>query len=381
MPAPLEQTPTPPGSSGHGRKLILPVAPQALARVRFAPEEPLPPALTPREALALLDGHVAAGATIDTVEIAGPGDPLATMERTMDTLTLVREKYPRLVLTVTTLGINGEQGIKALAAHGVSRLTLLVEGVTAEVLQRVYAWIRPGKRTLPLAQAAQTLLSEQAATLAACKQAGIAVTIRTTVHADANDEHTEAIAKETAAMGATEMVLLPGLPVSTGDKTIPAPPVELMRILRGLAGRHLPIAEASAATGPETTDMAAMHQAVAPRPSQERPNVAVVSMSGMAVDLHLGQASQVLIYGPREDGLISLLHTRPMPATGGGTSRWQQLAASLTDCFCLLAASAGDNPRAVLQDHGISVRITTDEIEGTVDRLYGGGKKAKCKKE
>jgi nitrogen fixation protein NifB len=69
-----------------------------------------------------------------------------------------------------------------------------------------------------------------------------------------------------------------------------------------------------------------------------------------------------------------------MPATGGGTSRWQQLAASLTDCFCLLTASAGDNPRAVLQDHGISVLITTGEIASTVDHLCGGGKKGKCRK-
>ncbi len=379
MPPTPEQTKTRPGSNGHGLGITLPVAPQALARIRFTPEEKTPAALTPREALARLDARLAAGDAIDTVEISGPGDPLATMDRTLETLDLVREKYPKLTLTVTTLGIHGDQQVKALAAHGVSRLTLLVEGVDPEVLQRVYAWIRPAKRTVPLAQAAETLLSEQATCLAACKQAGIAATIRATVFPEANDTHIEAIARETAAMGATEMVILPGLPVIAGERTIPAPPLELMQILRGLAGQHLPMAEAPAAAAP-SMDAAGMPPSLAPRPSPERPNVAVVSQGGVEVDLHLGQASRVLIYGPREDGLISLLHTRPMPATGGGTSRWQQLAATLADCFCLLAASAGDNPRAVLQDHGISLLITTGEIESTVDHLYSGGKKGKCGK-
>jgi len=113
------------------------------------------------------------------------------------------------------------------------------------------------------------------------------------------------------------------------------------------------------------------------RPTKERPNVAVASLTGMDVDLHLGQAYQFLVYGPREDGLTCLLSTRPAPEPGGGDSRWHKLAESLGDCFSLLASGAGNKPRSILAEAGITVLVTEDEIEGTVDVLYGGGKKKK----
>ncbi|MCI5211176.1 MAG: dinitrogenase iron-molybdenum cofactor biosynthesis protein, partial [Candidatus Electrothrix sp. ATG2] len=117
-----------------------------------------------------------------------------------------------------------------------------------------------------------------------------------------------------------------------------------------------------------------------PKPTTERPNVAVVSAGGMDVDLHLGQAREVLIYGPREDGLACLLESRLTPEAGNGTSRWQALADTLPDCFALLAVNAGQNPQNVLAEQGIKVLLTEENIEGTVDVLYGGGKKKKCKK-
>ncbi|MCI5132052.1 MAG: dinitrogenase iron-molybdenum cofactor biosynthesis protein, partial [Candidatus Electrothrix sp. EH2] len=94
-----------------------------------------------------------------------------------------------------------------------------------------------------------------------------------------------------------------------------------------------------------------------------------------------GQASQVLIYGPREDGLACLLESRPAPEAGSGDSRWQALAEKcLFDCFALLATHAGKNPQKVLGDLGIKVLLTEENIEGTVEVLYGGGKKKNCKK-
>ena len=44
-----------------------------------------------------------------------------------------------------------------------------------------------------------------------------------------------------------------------------------------------------------------------------------------------------------------------------------------------MAASAGQRPREVLGNRGIRVILTEENIEGTVDVLYGGGKKEKCK--
>lgn len=114
-----------------------------------------------------------------------------------------------------------------------------------------------------------------------------------------------------------------------------------------------------------------------PEPTKERPNVAVVSSNGMDIDLHLGEAVRALIYGPREDGLPCLLGSRLLPEAGGGGTRWEALADTLVDCFALLTASTGESPRKVLSRRGITVLITDDNVEGTVDVLYGGGKKGK----
>jgi nitrogen fixation protein NifB len=372
----VKPMPTTSPRKSHPLGLVLAVAPQALARGRFAAKGKASPAISPAAALAWLDERLALGEAIDTVEIAGPGDPLATPGLTVETLDLVRKKYPRLDLVVTTLGIHGDQKIKTLVEHGLSRLILEVDAATPKVVQRLYAWIRPANKTIPLAQAAEILLSEQQACLAACTQAGLPVSIRTTVYPGVNDDHIEEIAYQVASLGATAMIILPALPTTDGEVSIPAPSQELIHTLRTLAGQHLPILDAPAASGPGVPPAPAP-ATLLPRPTHERPNVAVVSASGMAVDLHLGQATRVLVYGPREDGLVSLLDTRPMPAAGGGTSRWEQLAALLPDCFAVLAGSAGANPQAVLQGHGIPVLITDGEIEGTVDHLYGGGKKSK----
>ena len=360
-------------------RLTLPVAPQALARGRFAPEEKAPPALSPALALAWLAERLEQGAAIDMVEIGGPGDPLATPGLTLETLGLVRKKYPALECSVITLGLHGDQQVKALVEHGASHLTMLVDAVEPEVLKRLYLWIRPAKKTIPLAQSAETLLREQAASIAACKRAGLPITIRTTVYPGINDQHVEEIARQAAAMGATAMLILPGLPATDGEKSIPAPGLELMRAVRAQAAKHLAVLEASVESGPEAAQTSTPGAEV-PSASRERPNVAVVSAGGREVDLHLGQATRLLIFGPREDGLISLLGTRIMPEAGGGSTRWERLAKILSDCFALLAASAGDNPRTILRGHGIPVLITDGEIEGTVDVLYGGGKQSKCRK-
>jgi nitrogen fixation protein NifB len=100
----------------------------------------------------------------------------------------------------------------------------------------------------------------------------------------------------------------------------------------------------------------------------------------MDIDLHLGQAIKALIYGPREDGLPCLLEVRDLPEPGGGEGRWQKVSEILDDCFVLLAESAGQKPREILGTSGLPIVLIDDNVEGTVDVLYGGGKKGKCKK-
>ncbi len=318
---------------------------------------------------------------VDAVYITGPGDPLAIPGPTMETLQLIKGKFPQLGLGITTLGLGGRSSVDMLAQNGIGRVTLLVDAVDADITQSLYAWIRPGRKTIPLVKAAKILLDEQIKAVRAFKESGFTVDIRTTVYPGINDGHVENIAKKMARLGADSMTLAPCKP-SENEGYPSVPDAGLMARLFEAAAKHMQVKIGGQNTEKEwkTTSTGCTYPSTIVKPSPERPNVAVVSSDGMDVNLHLGQAIQVLIYGPREDGLACLLETRRAPEPGSGDSRWEKLADSLNDCFAMLTASAGDNPRKILSNRGISVIITDDNIEGMVDVLYGGGKKGKCKK-
>lgn len=361
--------------------LILPVAQQPFCRIRFDHPDSSARAIPPAGALKWLAENLQQDAAITGVEISGPGDPLAEIAAPLETLAEIHRQYPRLDLSLTTLGLQGAEYAKPLAAAGVSRVTLLVDAVSREVADKLYAWIRPGKKTLPLTQATPLLLEEQARAAKAFKEAGCTVTIRSTVYPGINDEHITEIARSMAGCGAETMQLVPyDCPADQEEQMLPTPDLALMQQVRDGAEKHLPTAIIGAKENRLGVDYPALlgtckSPTALLKPSRTRPNIAVASLSGMEVDLHLGQAYHVLIYGPREDGLTCLLGTRPVPAPGSGTSRWTELAATLDDCFAILVASAGQNPRQILAEHGITVLITEGEIEATVDQLYGGGKK------
>lgn len=358
----------------------MPVAPRANNRIRFASTEESMQAMIPQQALAWLADMLSKDGRLDGVNIAGPGDPLADLGPTLDALRLVREKYPAMALGITTLGLGGEKSVERLVKAGVSKVTLLVDGVDLDVVKKLYAWIRPGAKTISLFAAAELLLDEQAKAATAFLQAGCDVQVRTMVYPGYNDAHVEEIASSMAALGVKSMSVTPFDPVTEGEDMLERPDHEMMTSICDRVAKYVTVVAV-----PEKiqSDGAADGSAAStlPKPSADRPNVAVVSSNGMEVDLHLGHAITALIYGPREDGLVCLLGTRNLPEPGAGASRWEILADTLKDCFVLLAASAGESPRKILSRQGVSVLITEDNIEGSVEVLYSGGKKKKkCRK-
>ena len=365
----------------------LPVAPRANNRIRFASTKESAQAMIPAQALAWLDDLLNKGDKIDGVNIAGPGDPLADLGPTLETLRLVRAKYPAMNLGITTLGLGSEQSVERLVQAGVSHVTLLVDGVDLEVVKKLYAWIRPGIKTVPLFTAAGVLLDEQLKAITGFLRAGCAVQVRTTIYPGYNDVHAEEIARAMAVLGVKSMSVLPFDPATEGEEMLEQPSHELMTRVRDQVAKYLTVVAVpeniqADRTADGSGECCCSAASTLPTPSVDRPNVAVVSSNGMEIDLHLGHAITALIYGPREDGLVCLLGTRSLPEPGAGASRWEILADTLKDCFVLLAASAGESPRKVLSSQGISVLITEDNIEGSVEVLYGGGRKGKkCRKE
>ncbi len=394
-----------PGAGGSGGYLRLPVAPRSNTRLRFgAPGSP-GRALQPKDVVQWVGRLLAEGKAVAMAEVYGPGDPLAEPGPALETLRLMRGTHPGVALTLTTVGLNGAAHAEVLAALGLSHVTVLVDAVDPAVAAALYAWIRPGQRTLALDQAASLLVQAQAEAIAAFKKAGLFVKVNTTLYPGVNDGHVEEIARSAASLGADLMALAPFQPQAPAPsaaagcapsscsgcgvsgcalpdeaETPPArPDAAAMAAAAEAAARHLPLcaqevlAMERGAASPSLDPQASM-----PRPTAERPHVAVASSGGLEVDLHLGQAIRFLIYGPRpSDGLASLLGVREAPEPGGGDGRWLALAETLRDCFAVLAASAGENPRQVLAAYGVAVLTTEADVQAAVDVLYGGGRRGR----
>jgi nitrogen fixation protein NifB len=122
-------------------------------------------------------------------------------------------------------------------------------------------------------------------------------------------------------------------------------------------------------------------------PEEDRPYVAVATHEGTLVNQHLGEASQLAIYGREEEGDspslpaqrgtvpffrpgFRLVATRPAPPAGGGRQRWVALAETLKDCRALLVASAGASPASVLAAQGIRVVMMEGLIEEGLEAVY-----------
>lgn len=357
----------------------LPVAPQLVARTRFSP--PPPPrssCLMVDEAMELLHRTIKESSdTIDLVAISGPGDPLATPEITLHIISTIKKHYPDVPIGLRTYGIGSREYAADLAQAGVSYVQFITDGTSAEILEKIYAWIRPGQKTLKIKDAVDLLIQEQRYGITAVKFAGLSVGIETTLYPGYNLHHIAKIASETAELGAGGISLIPYQAMPGVEVELESPTRSDIETISSIVQKHLNVTRPLIDMQVEIPETAANMAAgvVVRTPTKEKPNIAVVSSNGIEVDLHLGRANRFLIYGPRNDGLTCLLESRNAPEQGKGKDRWQGVSQLLDDCFVLLAASAGEAPRSALSQKGLQVVLTEEKIEGTVDALYGGGKK------
>jgi nitrogen fixation protein NifB len=106
-------------------------------------------------------------------------------------------------------------------------------------------------------------------------------------------------------------------------------------------------------------------------PTKERPNVAVATKEGVFVNLHLGEAMVLCVFGKRGDKIV-LLEQRPTPQYGWGNTRWQALANDFSDCVAILVSGCGQTPRQVLGDCGLQVVVLEGLISESVPCIFEG---------
>jgi nitrogen fixation protein NifB len=342
--------------------------------------------LSPGQALHYLEGAMKLSPNISVVGIAGPGDPFANPEETMETLRLVREHYPEMLLCVATNGLDVLPYIDELAELKVSHVTLTINAIDPAIGAEIYAWVRYQKRMYRDLQGAQLLLENQLAALQKLKRLGVTAKVNSIIIPGINDEHVVEVARQVAAMGADILNCLPYYNTrETVFENIAEPDPEMVKEIQDEAGKLLPQmkhcarcrADAVGIIGEVNNEEIMQKLAEAARlpknPEENRPFIAVASMEGVLVNQHLGEADRFLVYAlDEEKRSCALVDSRMAPPPGGGKDRWEALAERLSDCRALLVNSAGDSPKNVLNARGIDVMQLEGVIEEAVFGVFTG---------
>ena len=340
--------------------------------------------LSPHQALHYLQAVLEKAPRIAVVGIAGPGDPFANATQTLETLRLVREAYPEMLLCVATNGLALPPYIAELAKLAVSHVTLTVNAIDPEIGAAIYAWVRDGRFACRGREGAELLLKRQLESVAALKEHGITVKINTILIPGLNDHHVGAVAERMARLGADILNCVPLYPVAgTAFESIPSPSSTDVVRVRGEAARFLPQmrhctrcrADAVGLLGEsmsaECLGLLQQSAALPRNPNENRPYVAVGTREGMLVNQHLGKAEELAIFEKTANG-FELRERRSTPLPGSGQRRWRDLAASLHDCRAVLVASAGSTPQSILTESGIQVVAMEGLIEEGLSAVFRG---------
>ena len=372
----------------YGR-VHLPVAPACNVQCNFCdrkhdcPNESRPGVtsvvLSPGQAQVYLKELIQRRPEIRVVGIAGPGDPLANADATLETLRRVRADFPDMLLCLATNGLNLAPHVAELKRLRLSHITLTINAVDPAISARVYAWVRDGHQNLRGIEGATRLLERQREALALLRDSGILIKINSIIIPDVNDAHIPEIARQVQALGASLMNCIPLIPVTgtpLGDLVAPSP--EMIHAVRKAAEAYLPQmthcgrcrADACGLLNEGTTgESLAALQAAAQQPlnpREHRPYVAVATREGVLINRHLGEIDEFCIYEEEADA-YRLMETRPAPAPGTGRERWLELAKRLQDCRALLVSGAGPAPRRMLESCGMRVL----EAEGLIEDALG----------
>jgi len=380
-------------AKGTWSRIHLPVAPECNVKCKFCERrfdcvnESRPgvtsAVLSPLQAADYFDKCVANGMKVGVAGIAGPGDAFANAPQTLETLRLVRERHPEVILCVSTNGIDLEPYVPALAKLQVSHVTVTVNAISEETAAKVYEWVRWNKRVYRGLAAGKVVLERQRAGVMALKKAGIAVKINTILLEGVNDHECVKIAEAMKALGADMQNVIPLLPVpGTPFESLPHPSHERIAALRAEAGAFLPQmthcsrcrADAAGLIGCDSSKAKELMKEVveaSAKPSGARPYVAVATQEGLIVNQHLGEADRLWVFA-KEGEAFKCVGVRPAPPPGGGDSRWLALAKTLEDCSSLLVSGAGENPVSVLGSEGLKVVVMEGIIDQALPDVFSG---------
>lgn len=362
--------------------------------------------LTPAEAVRKVLAVAAKLPQLAVVGIAGPGDALANAKATFETCDRLAERLPDLKLCLSTNGLALPQHVDAIAARGISHVTVTLNAIDAAVAARIYDWVGWEGRRLRGLEAASLLIERQLAGIDLLVDKGVLVKINSVLIPGINEVHLEAVNAEVKRRGVFLHNIMPlisdpahGTYFGSVGQRGPTPH-ELKALQDRLAGgaalmRHCrqcradavgqlgndcgqdfildrlpeeaavdpePRAAYRAFVAAERAQRQRAREGAAAALSEVAPErgllIAVCTKGGGRINQHFGHASEFQIYEVDQAGVRLIGHRRATRYCQGGDGEDEALdgiIAALDGVSIVLAARIGACPKTRLAEAGIRV--------------------------
>jgi nitrogen fixation protein NifB len=185
--------------------------------------------LKPEEALQRVDEVMEKLHYIKVVAVAGPGEPLFN-EETFETFRLVGEKYPQVILCISTNGLLLPDTIDRLDALGVSNVTVTLNAVDPNIGKEIYEHVIYGGKKYTGLEAAEILLDHQLKGLEEAVKRKMIVKVNTVIIPTVNDDHIIEITKAIKKLGVYIQNVMPLIPQYKFSHLSPPTPSEKKKV-------------------------------------------------------------------------------------------------------------------------------------------------------
>jgi len=195
--------------------------------------------LEPEEAARTVERALRVCPEIAVVGVAGPGDPLAS-NHALNALKVVHERFPELITCLSTNGLALAEKAEDVASVGVRALTVTVNAVDPQVLDRICSRVRVDGMDTPGEEGARRLIAAQLAGIRKMVSLGVTIKINTVLIPGVNDTVIEEIARTVSGTGASMINIIPLIPQFEMASLVPPSPEQLNKA-QSIAAAYLSV--------------------------------------------------------------------------------------------------------------------------------------------
>lgn len=328
---------------------------------------------------------------LSVVGIAGPGDALANFEETKKSLELIREYDKDVTFCLSTNGLMLPRYANELIQLGVSHVTVTMNAIDPKIGGQIYKYVDYMGTRYYGETAAAILLSNQLTGIQILTSQGIVCKVNIVMLKGINEHHIPEVVKKVKELGGTITNIMQLIPVK-GSVFENLPLVsnkEIMQMRKDCGETmkqmfHCKQCRADA-IGTLDNDQSIQfndsHKEKEPEIISEankeskKFQVAIASKSGMIVDQHFGQVSELYVY-EYLNGRAKFVEKRNINKYCNGVEECDEkddkitmIINTIADCDAVIAMRIGDSPRIKLSQKGIKVFTTYDKIEDSVRKV------------